>query len=387
MDLPDEWKESPISEIGKIMTGNTPPKKISEYYMDGSIEFIKPSDLQNKEITTFNEKISNSAKNVARIIKAGGVLVTCIGEIGRVGFVRKDVAFNQQINGIQPNEGVDGKFIFYRIQMEKKQIQNMASATTVSIVNKSKFEKTKVTYPLSKKLQQQIVSAIETQFSRLDETIENLKSVKGKLKVYRNAVLKKAFEKKDGWREGTMKDTGEYINGRCFKKSEWRANGIPIIRIQNLTGRNKEFNYFDGDLDERNKIKKGDLLLSWSATLDVFEWDKGEAALNQHIFKVIPKLDKRFLYYLLKTKIIEMHSKTHGTGMMHITRTKFDKVKALFPESASKQEKIVQLIEEKFSVIDKVEEAVNKGLEKAEQLRKSILKIAFEGRLVKNGIN
>ena len=76
--LPKGWKESILSEIGIVITGNTPPKKFKEYYQNGTIDFIKPSDLQNREITTFNEKISESARKVARIINREGILVTCI---------------------------------------------------------------------------------------------------------------------------------------------------------------------------------------------------------------------------------------------------------------------------------------------------------------------
>ena len=65
-------------------------------------------------------------------------------------------------------------------------------------------------------------------------------------------------------------DVASYINGYSFKPSDWHGNGLPIIRIQNLTNPNAEYNYTNLKLDEKYLINKGDILISWSATLDVF---------------------------------------------------------------------------------------------------------------------
>jgi hypothetical protein len=91
-----------------------------------------------------------------------------------------------------------------------------------------------------------------------------------------------------GWAETTLGAIGDYWNGRGFKKSEWRpaGQGRQIIRIQDLTGSHQDPNYFDGTADERNIARKGDILVSWAATLGIFEWPGPEAVINQHIFRV-----------------------------------------------------------------------------------------------------
>ena len=66
----------------------------------------------------------------------------------------------------------------------------------------------------------------------------------------------------EGWNETTLGEIGEYINGRGFKKSEWADKGLPIIRIQDLTGTGKEQNYYNGILDEKHIVEPGDLLIS-----------------------------------------------------------------------------------------------------------------------------
>jgi len=97
-----------------------------------------------------------------------------------------------------------------------------------------------------------------------------------------------------GWTESKLGEIGEYLNGRGFKKAEWRESGRPIIRIQNLTGTNRLFNYFDGDAHESYIARPGDLLVSWAASLGAFVWRGPEAVVNQHIFKVRSHVDRQF---------------------------------------------------------------------------------------------
>ena len=92
-----------------------------------------------------------------------------------------------------------------------------------------------------------------------------------------------------GWVPARINDTGLYINGLAFKPTDWKQSGLPIIRIQNLTDPSKEFNFAKGDFPDEVLVRNGDLLVSWSATLEAFKWDRGEGVLNQHIFRVIPR--------------------------------------------------------------------------------------------------
>lgn len=106
-----------------------------------------------------------------------------------------------------------------------------------------------------------------------------------------------------GWARTTLGQLGRYLNGRAFKKSEWRESGRPIIRIQNLTGTASHYNYFQGEVEERHLARPGDLLVSWAATLGAYFWSGPEAVVNQHIFKVESNIDPRFHKYLLDYKL------------------------------------------------------------------------------------
>ena len=105
-----------------------------------------------------------------------------------------------------------------------------------------------------------------------------------------------------------LSGVAEYINGFAFKPQDWKSQGKKIIRIQNLTGSSDNFNYTDReDIPAKYIVRRGDLLISWSATIGFYIWDDEEAYLNQHIFKVIPseKILNKYLYYL-KDKIVEL---------------------------------------------------------------------------------
>ena len=125
-------------------------------------------------------------------------------------------------------------------------------------------------------------------------------------------------------------DLATYINGYAFKPTQWKKKGIPIIRIQNLTNSNSSYNYTDIDLDDRYKVSRGDILISWSATLDVYEWDEDLAYLNQHIFKVDfdkTEINKVFFKYFVKYALISSSKNAHGSTMKHLTRKNFEKIK------------------------------------------------------------
>ncbi|MFE4606792.1 restriction endonuclease subunit S [Streptomyces niveus] len=174
-----------------------------------------------------------------------------------------------------------------------------------------------------------------------------------------------------GWTWARLGELGEYINGRGFKKSEWSDTGRPIIRIQNLTGSGESFNHYAGDLDIRHTVSPGDLLFSWAATLGVFIWRGPEAALNQHIFKVKPLIDKGFLRYLIDHKSQELMTATHGSGMVHVTRSKFDELTAAIPP-LNEQRRIVEALEGHLSRFEAAEANLYRGMRRMPALRGAV---------------
>jgi type I restriction enzyme S subunit len=183
-----------------------------------------------------------------------------------------------------------------------------------------------------------------------------------------------------GWTKSTLGEIGEYLNGRGFKKTEWRKTGRPIIRIQNLTGTSGTFNYFDGEPEEHYIARPGDLLVSWAATLDVFVWSGPEAVVNQHIFKVRSFIDRRFHRYLLLSVLDELRRQTHGSGMVHITKSRFANVSVLVPPIVE-QERIVAAIEEQLSRLDSAIVALERVRQNLKRILAAVLQAAVSGRL------
>lgn len=178
----------------------------------------------------------------------------------------------------------------------------------------------------------------------------------------------------------TLGEVATYINGRAFKPSEWEEAGLPIIRIQNLTESNKKYNYSSRTFDEKFRIQNDDLLFAWSASLGAFIWKGGDAWLNQHIFKVEPKpfIQKRYLYYFLLYVIADLYAKTHGSGMVHITKGPFMSTPIQVP-SRPEQKRIVEKIDELFSDLDAAEAELLISQKKLDIYRTSLLTLASEG--------
>jgi len=290
-------------------------------------------------------------------------------------------------------------------------------------------------------LQQKIVSAIETQFTRLDEAVKSLKAVKQKIGIYRKAVLKKAFEgalveninfdknsllkeieefnkNKEGQNKVrrlpkiSFKDLGSIPEGWMFVEAhkicssvrdgthdtpKYVMKGHPLITSKNLKNNlldltkisfisNQDFN----EVNKRSKVDRGDILFAMIGTIGnpvEIKEEPNFAIKNVGLFK--NKNEKfiltKYLRYWLESPtyfhILESKKLIKGTTQKFIDLGTL-RISPIPICSNEEQFRIVSEIESKFSVIDKVEQAVNQSLTKAEQLRKSILKIAFEGRLV-----
>ena len=180
----------------------------------------------------------------------------------------------------------------------------------------------------------------------------------------------------------TLGTVATYINGRAFKPAEWETSGLPIIRIQNLTSSTTQVHYTTQRFEDKYLVHNGDLLFAWSASLGAHIWNGEDAWLNQHIFRVVPNegIDKKYLYYYLCKIVQELYSKTHGSGMVHITKAPFMNT-AIPVYPLEEQQRIVARIEELFSQLDDAEATLQKTKAQLALYRQAVLKSAFEGNL------
>lgn len=175
-----------LKELGEISTGNTPSKKISEYYNSDDIYFVKPDIISDKGISIIsksNEYISENARAKARIVEANSIFVTCIGTIGKIGITSDgEYAFNQQINAIKTNDKIIPKYLAYNLLFSKPKLIDIANAPVVPIINKTQFGDFIVHIEPNIDIQLKIVSILDKlqsiithrqiQLTKLDELVK-----------------------------------------------------------------------------------------------------------------------------------------------------------------------------------------------------------------------
>lgn len=177
-----------LKNIGTIITGNTPSKKNSKYWNSNDICFVKPGVIGDgvDNVNQSNEYISNYASSKARIVGKNTILITCIGNIGRVGIVSKEkIAFNQQISAIVPNCKINFRYLAYVLLFSKSKLNAMANSAVVPIINKTQLENFKIKIDSNLEHQAQIVEALDK--------IEEIKRIQDKEIKYLDTLIKARF--------------------------------------------------------------------------------------------------------------------------------------------------------------------------------------------------
>ena len=180
------------------------------------------------------------------------------------------------------------------------------------------------------------------------------------------------------WSVKTVGDIGSYLNGFAFKPMQWGSAGLPIIRIQNLNDMNKPFNYYDGEVPEKYRIRDGDILISWSASLGTYRWNRGDAWLNQHIFKATPNLEElsdEFFYWVMIHGIERIAGNARGSTMKHVTGKEFANSQVALPP-LPEQNKIAHIL----STVQRAIEAQERIIQTTTELKKALMhKLFTEG--------
>ncbi len=159
-------------------------------------------------------------------------------------------------------------------------------------------------------------------------------------------------------------DIATYINEFAFKPSDWSDSGVPIIRIQDLTGNSYQANRYSGEYDKKYEVLPGDVLISWSASLGIYVWTGERAVLNQHIFKVVfdkCEVDKSFFVHQVQNILEKAASSAHGATMKHLTKPVFDALPFYLPpleeqrRIAALLDKVSDLIAKRRAQLDKLD--------------------------------
>ncbi len=184
-DVPAHWLWMALADLGAAQTGTTPSKNDHEAF-NGDIPFIKPADILPDGIDYSNESLTRyGAKSGSRLAPAGSLLMVCIGTIGKCNLLKRECAFNQQINSLSPVQWVDSQYLFLALRAPYFQDEawKKSSSTTIAILNKRKWLSIPVPIPplaeqrrIVAKVEQlmALVDALETQLAASRATAEKL---------------------------------------------------------------------------------------------------------------------------------------------------------------------------------------------------------------------
>ena len=387
-ELPSSWIISKLGDICFTTSGGTPSRKRNDFY-GGNIPWVKSGELSKGLITKTEEYITELAvkNSSAKIFPSGTLLIALYGAtIGKLGFLGVDAATNQAICGIFQNENINLNYLFYFLYHNKnKLIEQGAGGAQPNISQTILKDLNLALAPLAE--QQRIVYKIEELFSELDKGIETLKTAQQQLKVYRQAVLKYAFEgrltnpeaKEGGVPEGWQMKTLSEI---CDMKA-----GL-FIKAEQISERKSEEKYpcyggngLRGYVNSFTHQGLFPIVGRQGALCGNVHLVEGIFHATEHAVVVTVKnnIDVKWIFHKLTQMKLNKYST--GTAQPGLSVNKLLPLELLVPKFED-QIRMVSEIESRLSVCDKIEESIEQGLQQAEALRQSILKKAFEGKLV-----
>lgn len=193
---PKRWPLRRIRDVARVITGNTPPRAVHQYY-GNAIEWIKSDNINTPDyyLTRAEEGLSELGRQAARVVPAESILVTCIAgspdSIGNSAMTDREVAFNQQINAIVPIEG-NPHFVYGQLRVGKRLVQQASTASMKGMVNKSRFENIALAWPPIS-LQQEFegrVLAVEAATRAQTRSLETMNRLFGSLqqRAFRGAI-------------------------------------------------------------------------------------------------------------------------------------------------------------------------------------------------------
>lgn len=406
--IPKHWEIKKLGEICKLKNGFAFK---STGYKKFGIPVIRISDINEGIVSIENAvRVEPDAEFENYIVKLNDILVAMSGATtGKFGVYKsKEKAYQNQRVGkfkIRDNKILNIQFLFHHIHSLKKQIEKDAYGGAQPNISSAKIEEMEIVLPpLSEQLQ--IVSKIEELFSELDKGKHQLETVRMQLKTYRQAVLKWAFEGRftnkvvnegqlpEGWKIVELKDICEIKRGRSKHRPRNEptlfGGNYPFIQTGDIRNANGGYiskfsqTYSDKGLQQSKLWPKGTLCLTIAANIGETAILGLDACFPDSIVGLICDtkliLNKYTNYFFIsyKSKLEEL---APATAQKNINVEILEKVKIPLP-SLEEQLKIIDELESKLTLCDKIEETIENCLQQSESLRQSILKKAFEGKLI-----
>ena len=361
------------------------PKIQSEHQQQGFMPYVDIAAFETGRIKMYTDGEKCLPCN------NGDLLIVCDGS--RSGLIGKAIKgyVGSTLARIDVDETVSKDYLYYFIQGKYSLLNTNVKGTGTPHVNQELLKSFEIPVPPLPE-QERIVARIEELFSELDKAVETLKKTKEQLAVYRQAVLKEAFEKCD--KIVTVDSVCQYVTDGDHMPPPKSISGIPFIMISNIKNNrivwgNTAFvnqDYYN-EIDSKRKPKIGDVLYTVTGSFGIpiiIDFDK-EFCFQRHIALLRPNelINQKFLYYAMQSpQVYEQASKkATGTAQKTVGLGVLRKIEVPFIESIDLQKKIVFELESRLSVCDSIEKTIDTALQESEAMRQSILKKAFEGGL------
>ena len=405
----NNWQIKKLGEVCKTTSGGTPSRKNKNYY-SGTIPWVKSGELDRGIIFDTEEKITEEAikNSSAKIFPKGTLLIALYGAtIGKLAFLGVDATTNQAVCGIYENENIISKYLYYFLLFNKPKLVQQGVGGAQPNISQTILKDLDLPIP-PLETQHAIVSKIEELFSELDKGIAELKTAQQQLKTYRQSVLKSAFEGKltnenvkhgelpDGWKSKSLKDL--VLKVEKVKRKEVDENEgliyLDIGGINNNSNRIENYKkYFWKDAPSRAQqiVKQNDILFSTVRTymkniaiVDKEIYNNQIASSGFTVLRADSCVNYKYIYYNTISDVFlnPLNELQTGTSYPAVRDSDVLSQTINLPLSPEEQHRIVQEIESRLSVADKMEQSIQESLQKAEALRQSILKKAFCGELM-----
>lgn len=350
-----------VSEFADIIGGSTPSTK-NENYWDGEKPWITPKDLSQHDFR-YIEKGSRNISEAGlssignKLIPTNSVLLTTRAPVGYLAIASNPVCTNQGFRSLVIKDGFDPLFIYYLLLANIDYLKSNANGSTFQELSGSVLKNLEFRIP-SLETQKEIAHILGT----LDDKIELNRRMNKTLEDIAQALFKHWFidfefpneegrpykssggEMVDselgqipiGWRVGSLNEIASFLNGLALQK--YPPNGtddLPVIKISQLnSGNTYNADRANSSVPTEYRVDNGDVLFSWSGSIDIKLWGGAKGALNQHIFKVTSERFPKWFYYFWTKEHLSYFKEiaaSKATTMGHIKREHLCRVKAVIP--------------------------------------------------------
>ena len=361
-------KKVKLDKLGKIITGNTPSKKILEFYDSNDIPFIKPDDFKTiDEISSSKGNknyISENARNNARIVPQNSVLVTCIGVIGKVMISESELSFNQQINAIVPNELILSKYLAYLLLYNKSKLDFISNAPVVPIINKTQFSEFEVTFHENIDVQEMIIQKLENLDNQILKRRHQSKLLSNLVKSRFNEMFGDPLNNDKMFAVKTGQQCFKFSSGKLLDKNDRVFEGYPAYGGNGIAWKSRNY------LIDNPTIIIGRV----GAYCGNVRTSHGKAWISDNAIyiKEFKNLDFNLVFLLELMKVIDFSRFADFSGQPKITQKPLEKQKYIVPP-LSLQNEFADFVAQ----VDKSQLAIQKSLEELETLKKSLMQEYF----------